>query len=118
MYSIADPEPESAVEESVPVNITDSDSMLKQVHGGRIFHYRPRKTWQLLGKYFPGRKVPYSKVMEFCRECGRCQKDKKAWVQDIKPVVRTVIPETHRSRLGIDTLTISPAHEDGYHQSS
>ena len=45
MYSMIEPDPESVVEESVPVSVTDSDSMLKQVHGGRMFHYGPRKTW-------------------------------------------------------------------------
>ena len=92
--------------------VIDCDSMLKQVHGGRMFHYGPRKTWQLLGKYFPGHKVPYSKVMEYCLECTRCQKDKKSWVKDIQPIVRTVIPDGFRTRLGIDTLTITPADED------
>ena len=32
---------------------------------------------------------------------------------DIKPVVRTLIPEEYRDRLGIDALTITPADEDG-----
>ena len=94
------------------VEIIDCDNMLKQVHGGRMFHYGPRKTWQLLGKYFPGHKVPFRKVVEYCLECIRCQKDKKVWVKDIQPIVRTVIPDGFRARLGIDTLTITPADED------
>ena len=116
MYSVSEVESDPPTLDShlVTSEVVDSDRMLQQVHGGRMFHYGPRKTWHLLGKYFPGHKIPYGKVVEFCMECGRCQKDKKAWVQDIKPVVRTVIPETHRSRLGIDTVTITPADEDGH----
>ena len=114
MYSLLDEAPDQPSDvDHVTSIVDDSDSMLKQVHGGRMFHYGPKKTWQLLGKYFPGHKIPYSKVMEFCLECGRCQKDKKVWVQDFKPIVRTVIPDTYRSRLGIDTVTITPADEDG-----
>jgi len=113
MYLLATEEEEVLLDEvTVPV-VSDSDDMLKQVHGGRMFHYGPRKTWQLLGKYFPGHKVPYKKVADFCFDCPRCQKDKKVWVKDIQPVVRTVIPDGFRSRLGIDTLTVTPVDEDG-----
>jgi len=116
MYTISDVEPRSLDSDSdmVTSGVFDSDSILNQVHRGGMFHYGPLKTWHLLGKYFPGPKIPYAKVLEFCLECGRCQNDKKAWVQDIKPVIRTVIRDNHRSRLGIDTISITPADEDGH----
>jgi len=47
-----------------------------------VFNSGP-KTWQLLGKYSPGHKIPESNVLDFCLEYGRSQKDKKFWVQDI-----------------------------------
>ena len=33
---------------------------------------------------------------------------------DIQPVIRTVIPPTFRSRLGVDILKITPPDADGY----
>lgn len=107
-------EPEPDLEQELPAAKPQSvEEALSQVHGGRMFHYGPRKTWQLLNKYFPGHSIPYRVVVEYCTECPRCQKDKKVWSQDIQPLVRTVIPKSNRSRLGIDALTISPADEDG-----
>ena len=77
LHSVAEEDDASPQLESAEAPV-DVDSMLKQVHGGRMFHYGPRATWQMLGKYFPGHMVPYRVVQDFCRDCGRCQKDKKA----------------------------------------
>jgi hypothetical protein len=86
---------------------------LRQVHGGRMLHHGARKTWLKLNETFPGHHIPFRVVQEFVQACPRCQKDRLEMTQDIKPVVRTVIPEHHRLRLGIDALAITPADEDG-----
>ena len=105
-------EVQNEVQEEVVVKLPEtSDECLQQVHGGRMFHYGPKATWQKLNKYYPGHHIPFRAVQEFCKECPRCQKDKRHWVQDIKPVYRTLIPEHHRVRIGVDTVTVTP--EDG-----
>jgi len=86
---------------------------LQQVHGGRMLHLGARKTWLKLNETFPGHKIPFRVVQEFVQACPRCQKDRLEMTADIRPVVRTVIPEHHRLRLGIDALAITPADEDG-----
>jgi len=87
----------------------DPDFYLKQVHGGRMLHLGARKTWQKLNEHFPGHHIP-SRVVH---ACPRCQKDRLEMTKDIKPVVRTILPDHHRTRLGIDALAITPPDEDG-----
>ena len=91
----------------------DPEFYLQQVHGGRMLHHGARKTWQKLNQYFPGHHIPFRVVQEFVHACPRCQKDRLDMTKDIQPVVRTVLPDHHRTRLGIDALAITPPDEDG-----
>jgi hypothetical protein len=52
-------------------------------------------------------------VQEFVRQCPRCQANPKFWTQDIKPIVRVLIPKDFRTRIGIDTLKITPRDKHG-----
>jgi len=90
-----------------------AQDFLRQVHGGRMPHYGAKRTWQLLNKYFPGHRVPMRVVQDFVKECSRCQKDARQSVSDIQPAVRTLLPEGNRVRVGIDSVTVTPADKDG-----
>ena len=87
---------------------------IQMVHNTTMTHQGARKTWQLLGKYFPGHRIPFSRVASFVRDCPRCQKDARRMVQDIRPLVRTVIPPENRFRVGIDLCSVSPVDDDGH----
>lgn len=78
-----------------------------------MLHHGAKMTWKLLQKHFPGHRIPFRIVKEFVEKCPRCQKDRQQMVADIQPVVRTVIPVTFRTRVGIDTEHITPPDDDG-----
>lgn len=84
-----------------------------QVHGGRMFHPGVRETFRRLNEYFPGHGISQKVIQRMVEECPRCQKDRLVISGDIKPIVRTLIPEHHRTRIGIDALTITPEDENG-----
>jgi len=86
---------------------------LRQVHGGRMPHYGAKRTWKLLNKHFSGHQVPVRVVQYFVAECPRCQKDAHQLVNDIQPAVWTLLPGGNRERVGIDSVTITPADKDG-----
>jgi hypothetical protein len=52
-------------------------------------------------------------VKQLVADCPRCQKDRLVISGDIQPVVRHLIPDHHRTRLGIDALTITPEDHNG-----
>ena len=112
MYALADSED---MDQPANTNVDKyhPDYYIQQVHGGRMLHYGARKTWLKLNEHFPGHKIPFRIIQEYVNACPRCQKDRLDMTQDIKPVTRTVLPEHHRTRLGIDSLAITPADEDG-----
>ena len=112
MYALADSE-DTDQPADTNVDKRDPDYYIQQVHGGRMLHYGARKTWLKLNEHFPGHKIPFRIIQEYVNACPRCQKDRLDMTQDIKPVTRTVLPEHHRTRLGIDSLAITPADEDG-----
>jgi hypothetical protein len=76
-------------------------------------HYGARRTYKRLKIWFPGSKIPFRAVQDYIRDCPRCQVNPKHWTQDIKPIVRTIIPRDFRTRIGIDTLKITPRDRHG-----
>jgi hypothetical protein len=111
--------PDTTVEVTADSQLVTTDNKdpsfyLKQVHGGRMLHKGARETWKQLNQYFPGHHIPFAKVQEWVADCPRCQKDRLKMTADIQPVIRTVIPPTFRSRLGVDILKITPPDADGY----
>jgi len=102
--------------EEVLANVEDpsrAEHYFSQVHGGRMLHPGVRETMKRLNLYFPGHGIPERVVREMVSACPRCQKDRLVVASDIKPIVRHLIPETHRTRVGIDALTISPEDKNG-----
>jgi len=91
----------------------DPKFYLDQVHGGRELHLGARQTWQKLNKHFPGHKIPFKVVDDYVKACPRCQKDRLQMTADIKPEVRTLIPDGYRTVLGIDALKVTPADKRG-----
>jgi hypothetical protein len=87
---------------------------VRMVHNSRRGHWGARKTWVQLNRYFPGHKIPFQKVVEFVRDCPRCQADARKMVADIQPVVRVIVPEGYRSSVGIDLFTVTPTDKHGY----
>ena len=81
---------------------------LSQVHGGRMGHHGARRTWILLNKYFAGHKIPYALVADFVSTCSRCQQFRFGMTDEIQPLTRHLKVDHARSRLGIDTLTVTP----------
>ena len=81
---------------------------IRFVHNAGSMHFGARRTYRRLKHFFPGSKIPYSEVRKFIADCPRCQANPIHWTADIKPIVRTLIPEDFRTRIGIDTLKVSP----------
>lgn len=91
---------------------TSPEYFLSQVHGGRMLHHGARKTWLKLNLLFPGHKIPLQTVQDFIAKCPRCQKDRLHMTGDTTPLRRVLIPAHHRSRIGFDSLTITPVDSD------
>lgn len=89
------------------------EDYISMVHNSFMTHAGARRTWKMLGIYFPGHRIPFSRVQSFVRDCPRCQKDARRMVADIKPVIRTVVPPANRFRVGIDLLTVTPQDSAG-----
>ena len=82
---------------------------LDQVHGGKALYLGTRQTRQKLNKHFPEHKITLKVVDDFVKACPRCQKDRLKMTQDIKPEVRTLIPDGYRTVIGIDAMKVTPA---------
>ena len=91
----------------------EPEDYVRMVHNSRRGHWGARKTWSQLNRYFPGHKIPYQKVVEYVKDCPRCQADARKMVADIKPVVRVIVPEGYRTSVGIDLFTVTPADKYG-----
>jgi hypothetical protein len=89
------------------------ESLLEQVHGGRVGHMGTRSTWLLLNKQYPGHKIPYRFLAEYIATCPVCQKDRLGMTDSIEPIVRHLKFDHRRSVIGSDFLTISPPSKNG-----
>jgi hypothetical protein len=96
-----------------PSTIKDVNSLLTTIHSGRSLHPGVRRTWITLNETYPGHKIPYKVVEDFCMTCPICQKDRLARDESIKEVVRHLKAPTPRSIIGVDTLTVTPADSRG-----
>ena len=86
---------------------------LERVHGGRNGHHGARRTWLSLNCFFPGHHIPFQFVREWVSECARCQKDRLLMSNTIEAVTRHLKPPHHRSRIGVDRLTVTPVDKLG-----
>ena len=90
------------------------EALFNSVHGGKMLHQGTRRTWLLLNKLYPAHKIPIRKVQEMVDNCPTCQKFRIGMRDCLTPFTRVLKPSHHRHTVGIDTLTITPASEDGY----
>ena len=118
MYCL-DPTPVNDLHTSIAMVVSIPDVpqppeyYLEQVHGGRALHMGFKRTWEALNKFFPGHTITQQCVRDFVATCPICQKDRIGMTSGIQPIVRNLRPPHHRSRVGIDRVTITPADEAG-----
>ena len=86
---------------------------IRFVHNAGAQHFAARRTYRRLKHFFPGSKIPYRTVVDFVANCPRCQANPEQWTRDINPIVRTLIPKDFRTRIGIDTMKITPRDKNG-----
>jgi hypothetical protein len=98
-----------------PQEAIDPDVLLSKVHGGRMGHHGARATWVELNRLYAGRhRIPYRVVQEFVAKCPVCQKDRLGMVDTLEPIILHLKPDHRRSKIGFDTLVITPPDKDGY----
>jgi hypothetical protein len=98
---------------SITYENTSPASTFSLVHGGRRGHPGAKKTWSLLNSEFPGHSIPFAIVSEMVASCPTCQKIRLGMILDIPPLVRHLKPPHMRSRIGVDTLTVTPPDKQG-----
>lgn len=107
-------QPEALIVAPTPTAPAPSwESLLKQVHGGRMGHNGARRTWKLLNELFRGHRIPYRLVEDFVSSCAICQKDRLGMTDAIEPIYRTLQSGQKRRMVGVDTLTVTPADKYG-----
>lgn len=105
-----------SVQQALDINLRAEDrlnSLLKQVHGGRMGHFGARETWKTLNRHFPGHNVPYRAVAEFVATCAICQKDRLGMTDKLPEIVRHLKPLHQRAVVGADSVKITPADKFG-----
>jgi hypothetical protein len=98
---------------NLPSTNTTTTEKISSVHGGRNGHFGVARTWNDLNDYFPGHGVSLQQVRDFIAECPTCQKDRLLQTNTIAKTIRHLHPDNIRSRIGIDTLTITPPDSKG-----
>jgi hypothetical protein len=89
------------------------DEILRQVHGGRNLHFGAAETWRRAKELFPDAVVPISAVRAWVQECPVCQKTRRAGLKGLPAVTLTLKPDSYRSAVGIDHVTVTPADKAG-----
>ena len=94
-------------------NITDPDFYFSQVHGGVRGHPGSKRTWNRLNNEYKGHNISFTYIADKVASCPTCQKIRLNMVSNIQPIIKSLNVEHTRSRIGIDTLTITPADKNG-----
>ena len=89
------------------------EHLFKQVHGDRRGHHGAKRTWTALNTEFPGHNIPFSTISDLIASCPTCQKIRIGMTSDIKPLILHNKPPHIRTRIGVDTLTVTPADKKG-----
>jgi hypothetical protein len=92
---------------------TNPDYYFSKIHGGLRGHPGAKRTWERLNKEYKGHNISFTYISEKVASCPTCQKIRLNVVLDIKPVIKSLNVEHSRSRIGVDTLTITPADKNG-----
>ncbi len=93
-------------------NISPQEA-LDQVHNATMGHHGIARTWRLLNKYFPGHGITTHLITDYINTCSTCQKLRLKHVP-LTGFNRTLPHDTHRSTIGIDTLTVTPMSKTGH----
>ena len=104
---------DSSSDQLLTNNIKDPDYYFYKVHGGLRGHPGSKRTWTRLNNEYKGHNITFTYIAEKVASCPTCQKIRLNMVLDIKPIIKSLNVEHTRSRIGIDTLTITPANKNG-----
>lgn len=97
----------------VPSSPMSIDEMFNSVHGGKNLHRGVAFTHKALNKKFPGHKIPVHIIQDKIESCSTCQKVLKGLNQTVPTEIRNLKPPHYRSRIGVDTLTVTPQDKFG-----
>ena len=104
---------DSTTDQIITTDTTDPDFYFSQVHGGLRGHPGSKRTWNRLNNEFKGHNISFTYIADKVASCPTCQKIRLNMVSDIQPIIKSLNVEHSRSRIGIDTLTITPADKYG-----
>ena len=104
---------DSTTDQIITEDITNPDYYFSKIHGGLRGHPGSKKTWNRLNNEYKGHNKPFTYIADKVASCPTCQKIRLNMVSDIKPIIKSLNVEHSRSRIGIDTLTITPADRYG-----
>lgn len=91
------------------------DDLLRGAHIVNRKHCGVRETRANLNRFYPGHRIHYDVVNEFCASCVVCQKNRRGMLKldTLEPVVKHLKPPHRRSRVGIDTFHCTPHDKQG-----
>ena len=104
---------DSSSDQLITKNINDPDYYFYKVQCGLRGHPDSKRTWTRLNNEYKGHNITYTYIADKVASCPTCQKIRLNVVLDIKPIIKSLNVEHTRSRIGIDTLTITPADKNG-----
>ena len=89
---------------------------IKLAHVYNRKHCSARETRANLNKLFPGHRIHYKLVIEYCAQCPVCQKNRRGMLEMdvLEPITKHLKPAHRRSRVGIDTNFMSPTDKNGH----
>ena len=98
-----------------PVELT-VDDLLQSAHVVNRKHCGVRETRANLNRFYPGHRIHYDIINDFCASCSICQKNRRGMLKlDIlEPVVKNLKPLHQRSLVGVDTFHCSPPDKAGH----
>ena len=97
----------------VAQDIMTPEYYFSKVHGGQRGHPGSKRTWKRLNNEYKGHNIPFAYISDMVASCPTCQKIRLNMVSDIKPLIKNLNVPHSRSRIGIDTLTMTPIDENG-----
>jgi hypothetical protein len=84
------------------------EEMFNSVHGGRNMHRGVQATYKLFNEKYPGHVVPLRVIDDLIIKCSTCQKARLRYGYTYPAENLNLKTDNIRSRVGVDTLTITP----------
>ena len=104
---------DSATDQIITNDIRDPDFYFSKVHGGLRGHPGSKRTWNRLNNEYKGHNISFTYISEKVASCPTCQKKRLNMVVDIQPIIKSLNVKHSRSRICIDSLTITPMDKNG-----